>query len=61
MIKNIYDKENGKYYHEYYCDYCFKNITYRHILRSEEGIKFFKFDLCFDCKKQWDRIGVQND
>ena len=24
MIKNIYDKTNKYYQHEYFCDYCFK-------------------------------------
>ena len=22
MIKNIYDKKNNRYYHEYFCDCC---------------------------------------
>ena len=54
MIKNIYDKVNNRYHHEYYCDYCFKEIEYGEILRNEEAIKRNKFDLCSDCKNAWD-------
>ena len=54
MIKNIYDKVNNYYKHEYFCDYCFKEIGFGEILRNEEAIKRNKFDLCSDCKKEWD-------
>ena len=39
MIKNIYDKVNNYYKHEYFCDCCFVEIEYGEILRSEEAIK----------------------
>lgn len=46
MIKNIYDKINCHYYHEYYCDNCFLQIIYGEIFRNDIEIKFNKFDLC---------------
>ena len=49
MIKNIYDKKNKYYKHEYYCDNCFEKIKYGEILRNEKAIKFNKFDLCSEC------------
>ena len=50
MIKNIYDKVNNKYSHEYYCDICFKEISqYGEILRNEKAIKINKFDICITC------------
>lgn len=50
MIKNIYDKVNNKYRHEYYCDLCFTEISeYGEILRNEKAIKLNKFDLCSIC------------
>ena len=57
MIKNIYDKVNNCYTHEYFCDCCFDEIEYDEILRSEEAIKENKFDLCRICKEDWDRFG----
>ena len=37
MIKNIYDKVNNRYRHEYYCDCCFNEISeYGEILRNEK-------------------------
>ena len=60
MIKNIYDKKNKYYQHEYYCDYCFKEIEYGEILRNEEAIKRNKFDLCSDCKNEWDSFEETN-
>ena len=57
MIKNIYDKVNNYYKHEYFCDCCFVEIEYGEILRSEEAIKENKFDLCSTCKEDWDRFG----
>ena len=54
MIKNIYDKVNNYYKHEYYCDNCFIYIGSGEILRNEEAIKRNKFDLCSDCKNDWD-------
>ena len=60
MIKNIYDKENKQYHHEYYCDYCFKEIEYGEILRNKEAIKRNKFDLCITCKYDWDFFEKNN-
>ena len=57
MIKNIYDKDNKWYQHEYFCDSCFDEIENGEILRSEEGIKENQFDLCGTCKDDWDRYG----
>ena len=54
MIKNIYDKVNNYYKHEYYCDNCFIYIGSGEIFRSELAIDENKFDLCCDCKKHWD-------
>lgn len=51
MIKNIYDKANKKYHHEYYCDCCFEEIKNGKIFRSEFAIDENKFDLCRVCKK----------
>ena len=61
MIKNIYDKENKQYRHEYFCDYCFKEIGSGEILRNEEAIKRNKFDLCSDCKNDWDSFEEINE
>ena len=60
MIKNIYDKKNNYYKHEYFCDYCFVEIDKGEILRNEEAIKRNKFDLCSDCKKDWDSFEETN-
>ena len=61
MIKNIYDKDNNYYKHEYFCDYCFKELGYGEILRNEEAIKRNKFDLCSDCKNEWDSFEEINE
>lgn len=66
MIKNIYDKENCRYYHEYYCDSCFTRIrdnsnygpygcgSVKMIFRNEAAIEHNEFDLCDECKRKWD-------
>ena len=61
MIKNIYSKSTRFYTHEYYCDHCFKEIGYGEILRNEEAIKRNKFDLCSDCKNDWDEFEEINE
>lgn len=55
MIKNIYDRQNKYYKHEYYCDNCFKVLNYSEIFRQEFAIQAEKFDLCFDCVIEWDK------
>ena len=54
MIKNIYKPELKRYYHNYYCDYCFKIIINGEINRNIKGIENNIFDLCLDCKGQWE-------
>ena len=54
MIKNIYDKNNKKYWHKYYCDYCFCTIDFGEILRSEKATKQYVFDLCADCFRDFE-------
>ena len=54
MIKNIYDRTNKYYKHEYYCDNCFIYIGLGEILRSEAAIKANKFDLCAKCYREWE-------
>ena len=61
MIKNIYDKNNKYYKHEYYCDNCFAEIGAGEILRNEEASKRNKFDLCSDCKNDWDGFEEINE
>ena len=61
MIKNIYFKDGKHYLHEYYCDYCFKEIGAGEILRNEEAIKRNKFDLCSACKNEWDSYEEINE
>ena len=61
MIKNIYDKKNKGYQHEYFCDYCFAEITYGKVYRNEEAIKRNKFDLCIKCKYDWDKFEEINE
>ena len=51
MIKNIYDKDNKQYRHEYYCDKCFAEITYARVYRNEGLMKSSKIDLCYECFK----------
>ena len=60
MIKNIYDKKNNYYKHEYFCDYCFVEIDKGEIFRNEEAIKRNKFDLCSKCKYDWDMYEKNN-
>lgn len=51
MIKNIYDKENKKYKHKYYCDMCYDEISeYGEICRNKKAMKFDLFDLCNRCE-----------
>lgn len=54
MIKNIYDKRNNYYKHEYYCDNCFSQIQHGEILRNKKARENNIFDLCFECKRKWD-------
>lgn len=54
MIKNIYNKIFKKYYHNYYCDCCFKKLQDDIVYRNEKAIEYNFFDLCSDCKKDWD-------
>lgn len=54
MIKNIYDKVNNYYKHEYYCDCCFEEIGSGEILRNEKAIKKNIFDLCSKCVRERD-------
>ena len=61
MIKNIYDKKNNSYKHEYFCDYCFDEIGDGEILRNEEAIKRDKIDLCIKCKYDWDKFEEINE
>ena len=55
MIKNKYDKVNKHYRHDYYCDNCFKEITFCKIYRQELALQAEKYDLCWDCKDEWDK------
>ena len=52
MIKNIYDKYNKHYRHEYFCDNCFAEITYGRVYRNEGLMKHSKIDLCYKCFKE---------
>lgn len=66
MIKNIYNKQNCRYYHEYYCDSCLKKIidqsnygpygcgTVKMIFRNEKAIENNIFDLCKECYNKYD-------
>ena len=60
MIKNIYDKVNNYYKHEYFCDYCFDEIGDGEILRNKEAMKRDKIDLCIKCKDDWDMYEKNN-
>ena len=51
MIKNIYDKSNKQYRHEYFCDKCFAEITYVRVYRNEGLMKSRNIDLCYKCFK----------
>ena len=55
MIKNKYDKVNKEYRHDYYCDNCFNEITFCKIYRNELAIQAERFDLCWDCKCEWEK------
>lgn len=52
MIKNIYDKTNKYYKHEYYCDCCFSQFIYDEILRHEKALAINIVDLCAKCYKK---------
>ena len=54
MIKNIYDKYNKQYRHEYFCDKCFAEITYARVYRNEGLMKHNKIDLCYECFKYYE-------
>ena len=53
MIKNIYDKVNNYYKHEYFCDWCLEEIKYGEIFRIK--IWMWNRDLCAFCKRKWDK------
>lgn len=55
MIKNIYDKVNKQYRHNYYCDNCFKVLDFSKIYRNDLAIQKEIFDLCISCKYDWDK------
>ena len=55
MIKNIYDKRNKYYNHEYFCDNCFSKIEFGEILRNDLAIKVNLFDLCSKCEREFYR------
>ena len=57
MIKIIHLKNDSWSQHEYFCDCCFEEIKYGEILWSEESSTERKFDLCSDCKRDWDEGG----
>ncbi len=54
MIKNIYNKDLKRYYHNYYCDCCFVVIINGEINRNIKAVENNFFDLCFDCKEKWE-------
>lgn len=56
MIKNIYDRKNKYYNHEYYCDHCFCELVYGEILRHEFAIENNKFDLCSGCEMEFESL-----
>ena len=51
MIKNIYDKKNKQYRHEYFCDNCLSEVLLGKIYRNKLAIIVNKIDLCADCYK----------
>ena len=61
MIKTTYYKNNNWSQIEYFCDNCFEEIKSGVNLRSEATTKERKFDLCSDCKKEWDEAGGENE
>ena len=61
MIKITHLKNNSWSQHEYFCDCCFEEIKYGEILWSEFGIDGNQFDLCSDCKIDWDKAGEENE
>ena len=61
MIKHTYYKNNNWSQIEYFCDNCFEELKSGEILRSEDTGKERKFDLCSDCKRDWDEAGDKNE
>ena len=61
MIKTTYYKNNNWSQMEYFCDNCFEEIKDGEILWSEESSKKGKFDLCSDCKRDWDSFEEINE
>ena len=60
MIKNIYDKVNNYYKHEYFFFFFFDEIGCGVILCIKEAIKRDKIDLCIKCKYDWDMFEKHN-
>ena len=56
MIKNVYDKVNKEYRHDYYCDNCFICIDNAKIYRHEFAIDIEKFDLCYKCLRNFEKL-----
>ena len=56
MIKN-----NNWSQIEHFCDNCFEEIKSGANLRSEATAKERKFDLCSDCKNEWDSFEEINE
>lgn len=54
MTKNIYNKNQKRYYYTYYCDSCFKIIINGEINRSDKAIENNIFDLCSECARRWE-------
>lgn len=54
MIKNVYDKVNKQYRHNYYCDNCFGILDFCKIYRQEFAIQCEKFDLCYTCYREFE-------
>ena len=57
MVKITQLNNNSWSQHEYFCDCCFEEIKYGEILWSEFDIDGNRFDLCSDCKIDWDKAG----
>ena len=56
MIKNVYDKVNKQYRHNYYCDNCYRVLDNSKIYRSEFAIQVEKFDLCYKCCVHFEKL-----
>lgn len=56
MIKNIYDKDNKQYRHNYYCDNCFRVLDFGKIYRQDFAIQVEKFDLCYKCWGHFEKL-----